>query len=571
MSVFKGHFASAVQENHQFFCDEKLALNTVDVNGVNYGPNNIVKLLKTLVLTSFTRSSCSVIFNDSRKYLRNAGLSGDFARLQPNDTIINNGFLSAKYTKFDTATKKYEQAQQTLTWNQIDQLITYHENRQFDSRFAENAPLEQLLKDINTSLEQGVIIECRVLNQTTTVHFKLNFFNRNGRSNAREIAAPTSSVYTGVPSTSYGQTYSYSNSTNFQSSSTSNLGSITPADPNDKFSQNAVAAPLRMHFDPNSNTYEAGTTQILARLLTDVAAADITNLPDEVLDGDVPANPQDVIDACSPFTTGEAIPLTMQNGNPNTLGPDYIECGDKKLAKIKVVNRSKEEYTKGAVVIVARINNEWVIVKSFGTAEPAEPIANIGEWTFSKLIVNSDNYFKYNSFASTGAPAITVNDNIYQSKARSIFYTNLNRTLASIYQDIYSPTEITEMVRANTPTQSNDFVPTKRYIISSIFDQLPASLGGFAPDSLFILYNNNVNFLQTADAGTNDGLTDVTANPSFFWGPLFSQGYTNIVVDSGTAPSGTDAQFFRRPTIQGLEMSQKKELIILPYYYNLNF
>lgn len=559
MSIFKGHFSSAVQENHQFFCDEKLALNTFTNNNGATEPNETVKLLKVLVLTSFTRSSCGVIFNDSIKYLKNAGLTDTFDRLQPNQTIINNNksggtFISAKYTRFNPATKKYEQNQEMISnWTEIDQLITYHENRQFDSAFPENENLEQQLKDINTSLEQCLIIECKVLNQTTKVHFKLNFFNRNSRSNSREIAAPTSSVWTGVPSTAYDIPYSYSNSTNFQSSSTSNLGSITLANPNDKFSQNAVAAPLRMYFDPNSNTYEAGTAQMLARLLTDIAPAPIESLPEVVLNGGVPESPQDTIERTAPFTTGEAIPLTIQNGNPHTLGPDYIECGDKKLVKLKVINRSKEAYDKDSVVIISRINNEWIIVKSFGTSS-AEPVFTIGEWTFSKLIANSDHYFKSASHKLSGNSPLT-NRAVYINKARSVFFKNMKNAINSTKMTtIYSSELIDEIVSRNTPKIVDvDFTPSTEFAISSIFDWLPQDLFGFsANENLKVLYNNNVNNIPATD------LNDVTSpdSRSLFWGPLFTNGYGKISCYNNVAE---DAQF---TTQQGSKLFSNNSNIV---------
>jgi hypothetical protein len=374
MSIFKGHFAASIQENHQFFCDERLPQNQVIIDGVSIGPTAGVKILKQLVLTSFTRSSCSTIFNGSIKYIKNAGL-GDYSKLNPNQTIINNGigsFVAGKYTKFDKGSKSYENNTQFISWSEIENLIIYHEERQFDSNFPEDEDKEEKLKDINTSLEQGIIIEVNITispnnsgdgedsdtAQSNNVYFKLTFFNRSSRSNSREIAAPASMVFAGTPSRPSGPKYSYSNSTNFQSQSKSNLGSITPADERNKFSQDSVAAPLKMHFDSNSNSWEAGTTQILARLLTDVEPAQLGELPQEALLDNVVPDPQAIINACTPFTVGSGMPLNLNNGNPYTLGADYIECADKKLSKIRVINRSAESYKLGSTVVLSQINNK---------------------------------------------------------------------------------------------------------------------------------------------------------------------------------------------------------------------
>jgi hypothetical protein len=538
MSIFKGHFAASVQENHQFFCDDKL-----EENKTNLGePNVTVKILKQLVLTSFNRSSCSTILNASLKYLNNSDIRA--SRLGANETILDNS--NGYYTKFDKSLKKYEEIQTSIDWGTITSLITYHEETQFDSQIPKNEAFEKLLIDINTSLEQGIIIKKELFDGPEVV-FKLTFFNRSTRSNEREVGLSNQTTFVGVPSTPYGVKTSYAATNNMQSASPQNIGTIIPADERNKFNQSSVAAPVRMHFDPSSNMYEAGTTQMLARLITKVEPAEVQDLPQYIIDKETPANPQEVVDACTAFTTGEAIPLSLQNGNPNTLGPDYIECGDKKLATIQVVNRSKEEYEVGAVVVVSRINNEWVILKAFVSAPTEEAPAAVGEWTFSKLIANSDHYFKHASFASEGSPATSITPNVYQGRARNIFYNNVKRVLAGRYQNIYNPSEINGITSANTSQITSDFIPTKGYIISSVFDQLPASLGGFAGDDLFVLYNNNSTFLETSD-----GTQDVSVTPSFFWGPLFPQGYVSVVVDSGVDVSSTNSEFFTIPSLEGV-------------------
>jgi hypothetical protein len=570
MSTFKGHFSSSLQENHQFFCDENFPSNrnyessTLTPPGITFpvtisssDPKESVKLLKTLVLTSFTLDSCYLIFNNSLKYLKSQkGLSdSSFSKIKKGETIIDKAggsFISGKYTKFNKVDKKYEDSKTSIGLDEIYKLIKYHENRQFDSAFAEDAALETLLKDVNTSLEKGIIIEAKVLNQSDSVCFKLTFFSRSNRSNAREIATPNNAIYAGVPSTPYGLQYSYNKTANFQSDDISNVGSFIPANQKDKFSQNSVAAPLRMHFDPNSNMYEAGTTQMLALLITDVGPADTKDVPQEIIRNEVPADQKEVLEALSPFTTGEAIPLSTQNGNPNTFGPDYIECGDKNLSNIIVVNRSRESYSIGTTVIVSRINNEWLIIGAFGKGVP--PVAQVGEWSFIKLIASSDEYFKDDVFATNQDRPQTIRENFYLAAARSRFYSkeNMPKSISTIAKSVgYTPEEIKEIIEKNSPTatatiEQTTFKPSTKYFISSIFDQLPEYLGGFADNSLTILYNNNFSFLG------EDPILEQNQTVSFFWGPLFTERYKSFRADTLTTPSGNAADYFKKPNLSGL-------------------
>jgi hypothetical protein len=570
MSTFKGHFSSSLQENHQFFCDENFPDNrnyessTLTPPGITFpvtisssDPKESVKLLKTLVLTSFTLDSCYLIFNNSLKYLKSQkGLSNSsFSKIKKGETIIDQAggsFISGKYTKFNKVDKKYEDSKTSIDFDTIKRLIKYHENRQFDSAFAEDDALENLLKDVNTSLEKGIIIEAKVLNQSDSVCFKLTFFSRSNRSNAREIATPNNAIYAGVPSTPYGLQYSYNKTANFQSDDISNVGSFIPANQKDKFSQNSVAAPLRMHFDPNSNMYEAGTTQMLALLITDVGPADTKDVPQEIIRNKVPADQKEVLEALSPFTTGEAIPLSTQNGNPNTFGPDYIECGDKNLSNIIVVNRSRESYSIGTTVIVSRINNEWLIIGAFGKGVP--PVAQVGEWSFVKLIASSDEYFKDAQFEIDGSKPEIITDNYYISEARKVFYSQVNmRALSYIARSIgYTSENFKQIISQNQPSGNIQFNPSKKYMLCSVFDQLPESLGGFADDGLNILYNNNFTLLG------EDPILEQNQTVSFFWGPLFTEGYSSfnlVEPNSGNVvfkdPIKKYADyFFKKPTVE---------------------
>jgi hypothetical protein len=288
---FKGQYSTSIQENHQFFCDESLELNK-DPDDPNNELKAAIKLLKELGMISFTLRSCHKIFNNNLKYIKNTSLNLPEElkkEMKSNKTLIDYMFTKAYYTEFNKGAETYQDIPTEIkTVSEIYDLIKYNEDRQFDSNYPKDDTKDTLLETINNSLEKCVIIEIDLFqlgggDAKQNIYFKLTFFQKNldnnnldpvfkndvARSNTRGVAFNGINIAE-VPQTPYGQFYSYNTTSNFQSQSPSNIGSIVPADPRNQFSQDKVAGKLETFYDPNTNMWHAGNIQILARLLTDI-------------------------------------------------------------------------------------------------------------------------------------------------------------------------------------------------------------------------------------------------------------------------------------------------------------
>jgi hypothetical protein len=118
---------------------------------------------------------------------------------------------------------------------------------------------------------------------------------------------------------------------------------------------------MRMSYNPAINKWEV-QNQMLARLLTDVDPAPIRSIPLDAEDVDaIPAEDFSQVGGerfLGQFSTGLAMPLSSENGNPHTFGPNLIKCDDgTECEKIRVFNRANKTYTKGQLVICHFIGN----------------------------------------------------------------------------------------------------------------------------------------------------------------------------------------------------------------------
>jgi len=169
----------------------------------------------------------------------------------------------------------------------------------------------------------------------------------------------------------------------------------------DKDNDQYIAAGVDYYYDNNTGMYHAGTVQILAILMEDLPSASITAPPIDIssLKNSSVANSKEWYSKNGAYYSGNystavAMPISMENGNPNTYGPDITICdGTREIDKVRAVNRSNNKFDQGQTVMLNKINGEWIVTE-FGdiTSEPAVP--KIGKWGFSKYIANSDCYFR---------------------------------------------------------------------------------------------------------------------------------------------------------------------------------
>ena len=274
-----------------------------------------------------------------------------------------------------------------------------------------------------------------------------------------------------------------------------------------------VAAGVDYYYDNNTGMYHAGTVQILAILMEDLPSANIkapdidnASLKDESVASSKAWYNKSGQYYSGNYQTAVAMPISMENGNPNTYGPDITICeGTREIDKVRAVNRSNNKFDKGQTVMLNKINGEWIVTE-FGevTSEPAVP--KIGKWGFSKYMANSDCFFR-----DTNGFRLHPEDAQELAIYRCWSTLPEGNTIAKYNNKGYIP------INSNIGVNSVNFCT---YAQCSSFDykltnpkNLPAHM-----EQVGVSY---------ADEFPLDTFHS-------FWGPLFTYGYTNgSVVDLG--------------------------------------
>lgn len=510
MSVFKGTLSASIQENHQFFSRHQL--------------------LQSMGLSSFTKTSCSIIYNKNRRLLDDPFFNSLQLSIPQNTTILDIGTGTVcNYTKFDKNTGLFDLTKTSITLADLYNLIAYHEDVQFFSTTTRQPQKDQQIIDINTSLEKCVVCETIIL--STVLKIELRFQDRKNRSNERKIAFPNM-VIAQPPSMPMGISYSQTSSSIHQSSSSSNIGSYIP-NSQSNFTQDSVAAPLQMFYDSNTNKWKSGNVQMLARLLTDLDPAPIEPLDDSVNLNDAQA----VISRTTLYTTGLALPLSIEQGNPYLFGPTFQQYAEKNIVKIPVVNRALRSFAKDTVVMLTEINGEW-IVQDFGQTVDVKSPIKFGDWSFFKYIANTDSYFKGKGYYDTGDDIYLtdIKPAIYEQQSRNTFYTNILFSWSnhqSFIQDgierpsllqIYGST-LTTISNFNKISNSIVFEPSNNFYIGSIFDQLTPDVGGYSIAASIINYTNVADTAAFSDPFDVAGTFYKPRQFKTFWGPVYQDGF----------------------------------------------
>lgn len=540
--MFKGSFNSQIQENHVFLSDDPV--------------------MEAIGLASFTNKSFRDIISNNLDGIKLVYPAlGNFL-----DNISNDGLLidlvdpnPGTYRKFNTTSQAYETEE--ISVSEVKDLIEYHElksktpNSTIDEIKDEDK--DNKIIGIQNSLTNSILFKLPKsafgINDDSNpdIRFNLYFTKSNQSNNKRIMAQKGPPMIVGVPRRSTGGTYGFrATKSTQQSDEGNNIGAYEIAS-NDGIEdmQNTVGAPLKLTYNQNTKLWESGTTQILAKLTEDVAAAEIKNVQIGPSDIDSITGSESFYVADSQYYMGGhvttlAIPLSLENGNPNLFGPNILKCKNGKCETIRAVNRAPRSFSAGSVVLLSNIDGEWII-QDFG-ANPADlkpSKTSFGEWSFIKLIADSDAYFKDERFFTQGDTVNTVLPQTYEYQSRLKFYSNSFSSMvdSSILQEIYNSTSnaIGQIIALNIDVSSPDKVqefiaseltlqPSTRYYISTIFDQIAKTNGGFS-EKTYISKTN----LKASEFGGEGGI--LASQVPIFWGPVFVDGYkklsTNVQVD----------------------------------------
>jgi hypothetical protein len=329
--------------------------------------------------------------------------------------------------------------------------------------------------------------------------------------------------------------------------------------------ENGVAANLRLTYNPSIGEWESGTQQILARLLTDVGAAKIKDIPFDSIDDIAPDEFYNTESNyyMGQFEIGKALPISIEGGNPHMCGPNMTAIANdgNKKEKIQVVNRSPRSFKKGDVVMCSHIDGEWII-QGFdaGTTSVAPISLKLGKWSFAKFLADADSFFKDERYRSSNGRQYvqSVNGKQYEAYIRMRYYVSMfqgggdnaapaisNQSISSLSEmnnlnliaklNLYLPAakpdqpyyvfdnaDAVAAILSSLPTPSDyDFQPSKRYVQVTAFDQVGSHMGG--TNQYNIIGRTNVSY--SPDGAIDDNNLYQTNFPNF-WGPIFTEGYS---------------------------------------------
>ena len=390
------------------------------------------------------------------------------------------------------------------------------------SPFVENSTRESQLQDC---------LQCQNLELISTgadggkIHVYFIEPQAKKPSNARSVTSKGRPVIVAVPRTSTGKKWSRKKTEDNKSGDT--VGGVSNPDTDDENNpDDQVAGELNVSYNENTGMWEP-QTQVLARLITTLDSANMSAI--DLSEGTYDNG--DFYNTSSPvyqgnFTTAQAIPLSMHDGNPATYGPRLYSCENNVVEKIMVVNRSNRSFDVGTVGMCHKVDGEWLFT-DMGTDQPPVPLPPEidNKWQFSKFFASSDIHFKNRDDTQNITPdqveqhfrdmcwySIGTSPSIYDENMVNIpEYALLNRYPTVVWENIQ------DLDNGEPVLQFHQL-----YLQSIISDQLGPEMAGNS--SISYLQRTNLYHPVTGqnEAGPGD---EYFSTNGLMWGPMFPEGY----------------------------------------------
>lgn len=532
MSIFRGQYYDLTPANHVFVSNHPAmlyaGLSSFNLNTVGQFIQN--PLLQQNIVRGFNRFNVPIQtpFEDPNGYNLLLNIINTLELGDGNASFDYEGYIDKKFTK-----------QNILFSALIDKILWYEDDYLPDPEgYEESNPggFKANIKVIDgiKLCKQGFLELQRPPKPDgewgeggmDTIYFRCYIGSKGEFDSVRTIIDKHPPTFVAAPRRATGASY------DMDQTDGSNTGEYVDRPSSDEMPDSAhVAAPLgRISYNAALGCHDI-QNQITAVLLEDcdpasIPTPDVDNIDDETstsfYDGESPKYQGD-------FTTCEAMPLSVEKGNPYIYGPNFIKCSDgTSVEKIIATNRSPKEFFKGQRVICHYIDNEWII-QEMGQAVPRAPTPTaVGRWTFAKYIANINqyflpNYYDYQPDDGTNTYSVDFTNN-YLPMRTDALEDALNWQFWDTHGENYPWMQ-------RTRTQALDGRPTQDWgtdprswklnegiIQTSIFDQY--KLGG--------LYDMGL----TNPAGTMDAPYPEIA-PLFF-GPVFAEGVKKRVIPADT-------------------------------------
>lgn len=224
------------------------------------------------------------------------------------------------------------------------------------------------------------------------VKFNLQLFDSNRPKQTNRALAVSDFKIAGTPIDVIGQAYA---------NRTKEDGEF--GQPSIKGNTEATAVgDLDKSFNEYTGQWQAGSPQIIARLMSDIPSAVNESNMEPSVEAQYSAKISDLLTkehaSYQHAQTGTAMPITMQNGNPMQWAPQYAEpkgCRKNENKKtVTVVNLAPRAWASGQIVMLNKVEGVWFPLE-FG--DPTEAIGKSrfdGKWDFTYLLSNAEYYFE---------------------------------------------------------------------------------------------------------------------------------------------------------------------------------
>ena len=266
-------------------------------------------------------------------------------------------------------------------------------------------------------------------------NFEMRFFDQRApRKDSRVLVGKGSPKFNFVPTHPWGTAYAGNKSF------TGKPGEFPPVDPGGSDNpDNNVTAELDVYYNHNTGKAEAGTRQVLAKVLTPIAGVKVNPLPANFDEQGGFPTPSESNQYMGYFGSGYAIPMTVNQGNPYMFGPVFSNkgtgCEDDKKEKLLVTNRSQRSFEVGRVVMLSRVDDEWIPM-DFGD-DAARQFGSIGNWNFQMLVADGDSYFKDDRFYYEEKYNPELSNSITPSQYEGVFRFNFYNTIVEAIKEVY--------------------------------------------------------------------------------------------------------------------------------------
>ena len=535
MGLFRGMFYNNDPQNHVFVTNHP-AMAYAGLRSFNL---NLIRQfsqeprLRNVVANAFRRTGRSIdknlvltgIDKESVFLERIADLLGMSLSIDP---VFGDSFKFG-CSAYDIEARSYD-PKATFSTNEIIEMLKWYEetwlpsSQDKDDTQLFNASAKEYYRKINSiknSIEKYAFMERNVesFNHITEqgfdkIYLRLYFADKAVLSSSRIVVPKGPPRFTDIPRRPTGKKYSHGKSAKQP------IGvSIDQEDSELNDPEDSVVADMRMSYNPAINKWEV-QNQILARLLTDVDPAPIRSIPLDAEDVDaIPAEDFSQVGGeryLGQFSTGLAMPLSSENGNPHTFGPNLIKCDDgTECEKIRVFNRANKTYTKGQLVICHFIGNEWII-QDFGADLESIPRAvGVGTWQFAKFITSTNTHFR------EGNPPKQSNGDFAKLQIRPDEWTTILRNRFYKNRSTLSMNGVPSSVGSLTSANTNLDAELNTCIMqSTIWDQ-------YAVGQQFKMINPE-------GKGTDPNWNEVAP---MYWGPVFNGGFAKNVKAMGVTES----------------------------------